>query len=378
MKINSFTGSCAVVLFLLALSLPGESRGEDLIVEHNPTGSSHFGSIQAAIDHARSLLVTTPTASLIIKVKADPVPYSGSFTPISRVPIQGESETAGTFVTANGSTPTITLDNVNTITIKNLTFLTATTGISLSNSSSISITNNVFQLGTSGTALLVLNSPSTTVVNNTFYGNGTVISTSSDILITNNIFSTNTVAISAQASAASPLTQVSYNDYHLNPKFGTDPNSLPNNLSTLTDPSFVDPANHDFHLKAGSPCHQYPAGGSAGNPNYPNNVNPGSFDLGAYGGPGSDRVPKTVTGVQAVKDASGSVTLTWDLNQSYQVGGYNVHFGPAVGTEGTGSPAFVAQGTNSTTMASQAGAATAPTAPVLTGITPRDQALAVT
>jgi hypothetical protein len=385
MKCKSIALLCSMCHLLLALAVPG-AWGEDLIVEHNPA-SGNFATIQAAIDEAKVRLNANSAASLVIKVRADDTPYNGSFTPISKVNIQGESETARTFISGGGTL--VTMSGVSNVTIKNLTFQTATTGISISNCSGITIANNIFRV-TGGTAVQVQGNTAglTTIVNNTFYQNSTAISTTtSNILITNNIFSTNSTAISAPGVTLT-LNEVSYNDFHLpNTVLGTDLNSLPNISAPNPDPLFVDPSLSDFHLLPNSPAHSYilsPGGTltNAGNPGFENVINPGSFDMGAYGGPNSDKVPKKVTGLAFAPAATGSVGLTWGLNRSYQVSGYNVYFGPStgfIGTVGTlSSPIFVAQGTNSTTLDNLPTTAVTPAAPVLTGALRSNQALALT
>ena len=140
------------LVVLLSVSNPRDALAVDLIVEHTLTDPSHFTSIQDAINYAGTALNTaaTSTTPFRILVQADPTPYSGSFTPISNVPIIGNL-TSGTFLSGSGTL--VNLNGVSSVTIQNLTFLGANVGISVINSSGISITNNVFKLGGSNTAI---------------------------------------------------------------------------------------------------------------------------------------------------------------------------------------------------------------------------------
>src|SRR6185369_10373320 len=111
--------------------------------------------------------------------------------------------------------------------------------------------------------------------------------------------------------------------------------------------------------------------------------NPGSFDMGAYGGPQSDTVPRKIANVTS-SPATPAITVSWNPNLSYQVVSYNVYYGftPDTLTTGQGadqgpSPISVLAGT--TTQALTVPAATTPPAtPTITSITPKDRALAIT
>jgi len=325
MNMKYFSRFFAMLAVLLVVSVPKALWAEDLIVEHNPADSTHFSTIQAAIDHAATVLSNpfSTTTSFRIIVKADPVPYTGPIKPISNVPIIGSS-TAGTFIAGNGSETLIDLSNVTSVAIRNFTFRNALIGISVANSSVINITNNVFQLGAAGTAVQVQNSPSTSIINNTFFGNSTAISTNSDITITNDIFSGNTTAISAQTA----LTQLSYNDFFSNGTNGVtslDAHSIPNSLVVNANPLFVDSITRDFHLQSGSPCV------NSGNPLYPNSFDSTTFDMGAYGGPNSDIVFATVAGLVSSLPAPTTVALSWNPTSNSRVTAYRVYYGTSSG-----------------------------------------------
>lgn len=328
----------AGVIFLALLCPSRTASARDLIVEHNPTDPTHFSAIQAAIAYVTSQ--TPTTTSFRIMVEPSSTPYSGPITPISNVPIIGR-ETARTIISGNSTGTLISANNVTNVTIRNFTIINAAIGISVVNSSTTVVASNVFQVGTGGTAVYVENSPSTQIINNTFYQNGTAVSTKSDILITNNIFSTNGTAISGSV----PLSQVTFNDYHGNTNIGVtlDSNSLPNATVTDPNPLFVDPANRDFHLKAGSPCHSY-NGVPAGNPSYQNRVDSTTFDMGAYGGLYSDTIPIPVKSIVATGSTSTappySIAISWTADLNYQVKGYKVYYGYTSGNY-TGNDAVV-------------------------------------
>ncbi|HEY5514447.1 MAG TPA: MXAN_2562 family outer membrane beta-barrel protein [Geomonas sp.] len=379
MRFTSSAWLAAITLILLTLSAPVAARGEDLIVEHNPTDSSHFATIQAAIDHA-AVIIRNPsstTTSFRVMVKADPVPYTGPISPISNVPIIGSS-TAGTFISGNGSGTLISLNNVASVEIRNFTFRSALIGISVANSSSVSITNNVFQMGTAGTAIQVQGSPSTSIINNTFFNNGTAISTNSDLTITNDIFSTNSAAISTQIA----LTGLSYNDFFANAANGVadlGAQSIPSPLVPNANPLFVDSANRDFHLQSGSPCV------NSGNPRYDNSFDSTTFDMGAYGGPKSDIVLAAVTGLTSSvsPDTPSTITLNWNPAGNSKVA-YRVYYGTSsrnytgAQAEAGASPFNVPVGTTSATLSGLPLTPPAvPGTPQLTSISPLNKGLQI-
>ena len=304
----------AAACILFSLSGPKAVLAEDLNVDNR--GGGGFTTIQAAIEHAR--LRRNEGTTFVIRVKSSPTPYRGPITPIGNVPIIGEN-TADTVI-AGGSPTLIDLSNISDgLTIRNFTFRSATTAISIAGSSLIDITNCVFDLGTTGTAIRVLNSPSTRIINNTFFANGTAISTNSDIEITNNIFANNTLAIDDQTT----LTKLSFSDFFDNGNNGVDlgNDSIPNNRVLDANPRFVNLARQDFRLQEDSPAK------GSGNPRFANSFDPSSSDMGAYGGPFSDRSVSTITGVTTEERPSNSIGVSWNPTSNNSVNGYRVYFG---------------------------------------------------
>ena len=373
MKTRCYSLLSAVLFALVTLSAAQTVRGEDLIVDHT-TSSGHFATIQAAIDNANSRLAGSPSSSFRIIVKASSTAYTGPITlRNSNVPIIGE-RTDGTFI-SGGSDALVTASGIANVQIRNLTFRSAGTAIAVSNNSGISITNNIFQAGGSSTAISVVDSPSTSVKNNTFYKNKIAISTNSDITIINNIFSTNGTAISAPGTT---LTKVSYNDYFPSLNSGLasiDSHSLPNATQTASDPKFVDADNsdftrQDFHLQDDSPCI------GAGDPQEANSFDTNTSDMGAFGGPNSDSVLRSVSGLTATVSPStpSTIVLTWNATGNRNVTAYRVYYGTASRSYGGTQATKPSPVTVSTTTASLEGlpltGPAAPEAPVLTGLTP--------
>jgi len=369
----------AVMFVLLSMAAPGAARGAVVVltVEHNPTDSSHFSTIQNAINSAKNQFASDNTLTFTINVKADKNAYVEPFTPISNMSIVGDS-TAGTFLSG---TTVANLSSVSGVEIRNFTFKNATVGISVLNSSA-TITNNVFQLGTTGTTAILVQNSSGTIANNTFFSNATAISATSAITITNNIFSNNIKAIDSQT--VSPT----FNDYFDNQTNGVtlDSNSFPNTKVTLSDPLFVTAslANGDFHLKSGSPAI------GSGNPQsqFTNSFN-SSSDMGAYGGPASDPQLSAVTGVTsslATSANSATMTVNWSPTSSSGVTGYRVYYGTSSrnytgtqATEGASPLPLVPLGTTTQNLSGlPLTAPAAPAVPTLTGLAPLNQALQVT
>jgi len=281
---------------------------------------TQYATIQAAIDAAAAGMTANPLD--IYSVLVEPGTYSEQITLRSSIPLRGR-ETARTLLNGAGNGAVITALGVTGVTVRNFTIVNAAIGIQVMNNANVSITNNVFQLGNGNTAIVVQAAPSTTIVNNTFYQNGTAISRDSDIIIKNNIFSANTVATS-QVSVAS---NISYNCFVGNGSDG--PPGLTPATNILADPLFADPALRNFHLQTSSPAID------TGDPTIFDALVDASnrSDMGAYGGPGMDPAPFPVSGLAITDFTDSSISLTWSPSTDYLVanpakpGGYKIYYG---------------------------------------------------
>jgi len=308
--------------------------------------------------------------------------HAGPIILPNNVTIKG-TETAKTFLTGNGSGTVMTVDgtaakNSGAVNIQNFTFVNALNGISILNNSSltnVNITNNVFQ-GLAGAAIIEQDSISTRVANNTFYQNTTAVACNSDITIANNIFSTNATAIADTAPpfTITKITNNAFFDNTVSNTTGTNP--------IAGDPSFVDPVNHDFHLKEGSPC--------IGKGNNTNTSTPN--DIGAYGGPSAETIPFPVSDLKITSTTDTSIDLIWSPNNSYLVtnttstaGGYNLYVGSASGvytgiltSSGTVSSPIAVGASTSYTLTGLTSPTTTLLAPDNVQSSPRDSRLILT
>ncbi len=338
-----------------------------------------FSTIQPAIDNAALQLSLNPGNSYSVFV--EPGTYAGGITLKSSIPVSGR-ETARTIISGGGTGTAVTANGVTGVSFRNFTITNATTGILVTGNSSVSITNNIFQTGPSSIAVQIQNSPASSIVNNTFYQNGTAIMRDSDSgSITNNIFynSANTVQINQGAG----ITQnsISYNLFFpaLNGPTGT--NFIPNSLVPALvnpDPLFVKPANGDFHIQlrtpTPSPCVDQ------GDPAITDGIDGTRSDIGAYGGPNADSIPFPVPEpVSAPTSTSTSISVSWDPNNSYLVtdpsnpGSYNVRYIFSSATTTVNIPSTA----TSTILSGLTSTVPIPPVPTITSTSPSDSALDV-
>ena len=377
MKVKRYAWLLAAFGILLTAPAPrAASTSINLIVQQSGSvdNQTTFSTIQDALLQAQRDITNDPTVTVGISVKAGT--YNGPIKAVNGVSISGES-TQGTII--QGSGPLISLDSsVSSVTIKHFTFKNSPIGIAVTGATTVTIENNVFELGSTYTAIQVQNSASTSIVNNTFYLNGTAIDTSSAVLVSNNIFSNNTNPIPAAAT----LGQLSYNYYFSNTSVvpATDPHSIPNTTQTVAqDPHFVNASGEDFHLQSGSPAR------GIGNPSYPN-VNSALSDMGAYGGPNADNSLSAVAGLSSSVTSPDSppttIALSWTATENGAVTGYRVYYGTSfrnyTGTAAGNSPISVSGQTSTTqtlTFNSLPPAPATPAAPVLSPLVSQNQAL---
>ena len=311
----------SAVLALLLASGPSFSQTVEIIV---PTDQP---SIQAAITAAAS-------GNIVV---VEPGTYQEAITLKDGVEVRGR-ETARTFLSGGGGGPVVTVNSAVTSTISSFTFINALVGIQVANNPSLlSIMNNVFQVGTInlGKAITVASSPGTSIINNTFNGNGTAIDRDADIMIVNNIFANNTTAI---IDSSGSDTNTAYNAFFHNT---TDGPGGANGVAG--DPFFVDPTVYDFHLQEGSPPPNPCV--DTGDPALTDIIDGSPSDIGAYGGPLADPLPFPVSGLTVQSTTATSIDLVWSPNNSYLVtnsvvpGGYWVYYGYASGVY-NGTDAF--------------------------------------
>jgi hypothetical protein len=254
------------------------------------------------------------------------------------------AETARTILNGGGAGAILTINGViSSLSIRNLTFFSATTGIAVQNStSSVDIRNNIFEVGTGSTAISISASQNTRVFNNTFYLNlNGIVSTDLALNIFNNIFyqGSGSTAITPSSMSLSfiknnlffngiigpPVVTVTINPHDVSPP---GPPGWNKNISEL-NPQFVsissgDVTQRDFHLLASSPCI------TSGDTTMGTNTvgDKSGTDIGAYGGQ-ADGIPYIVSGVSGLASASDTITLTWSPNNAYSTKGYNVYYGKA-------------------------------------------------
>ncbi len=361
--------TAAAFLLLTALT-PKAALAVDLIVEHTLTDPSHYTSIQAAINFADGI-VNTPTGTTVsydVVVQPSDTPYNETITLKSHISVRGV-ETARTILSSGTSGPVMTANGAVSLNVEHITFLNSSAGIVATAGSNIIVRNNVFLVGANGTGVQVSGAPSVEISNNSFFQNGKAIIRDSDtIKITNNIFSQNTVNISDTIAG---LTQnnITYNDFNPTP-LTTEPtgfNFIPNTSFLAPDPLFVDIANHDAHLTAGSPCIDN------GDPNITDTLDGTRSDIGAYGGADADTIPFIISGVTLASPAEGSITVSWQPNNSYVVtnptstlkGGYNVYYSLNRSGAPYDNKVSLSSTSTSTTIGGLITSATPPDAPVL-------------
>jgi len=316
-----------------------------------------------------------------------PGTYSGNFLINKNIASISGSETARTFLSASGSGAALTISGVTaSIKIRNLTFISAQTGIVVQSTPTAVIKSNIFETGTTSTAIQFLTSTSSEISNNTFHQNANdILSDTATVTIKNNIFSSqSTIAIGSNVSVANILNNLFFNCPATGPviQFVTTATDYKGNIQNQ-DPKFVtvsasDLALRDLHLLTGSPCID------AGNSSDTDVIDSSRADMGAYGGPEADTIPFRIQGVAVSSQLTSTISVTWNANNAYTVRGYRVYYGktPGVydGTEATegASPITLSTGTTVTSATLSGLTVTAaPEAPQLLSTSPRDGGLAL-
>jgi hypothetical protein len=273
-----------------------------------------YPTIQGAID----ALAAAPLLGDTVIV--EPGTYTEHVQMRSNITVRGR-ETARTFLRPDGGGTAVSFAAVSNSVIANFTMLGADTGVEIGGSTGIIVASNVFNIGGSGTGVRVTDGSSVDVLNNTFYANGTgLFRTVDNTLVRNNIFAANNTAIASDVGTAN----IAYQCYSANVTGAGLGTNVRNG-----DPLFVDSADHDFHLRQGSPCIDAGVGKDV--------IDGTDADLGAYGGDWADVFPfplkrPTATDTSAAAPPPYNIELGWSPNLSYLVssgsppGGYKIYY----------------------------------------------------
>lgn len=331
--------------------------------------------------------INTAVAGDTIELR--PGAYTGNFSVNKGLTAILGLETARTFLTSGASGAALTLNNVtSSISIRNLTFINSPIGISAQTSPSAQIANNVFQVGSSNTAIQLVNSGQTTILNNTFFQNANgILSDNVTVNVKGNIFSDQALAMSPTIDLANIQNNLFFVCASVGPLIVFDAGDTVNYRGNLRDqdPLFVNAVaavagQRDFHLRAGSPC--IDTGSTAGGSD---SVDGTTADMGAYGGSNADTIPFQVQNVAISTPTSSTLVITWSPNNSYTVKFYSIYYGTSSGNydgadavEGASPITLSTSTTGTTATLSGLSSAGTPSDPRALATSPRDGALVLT
>ncbi len=296
-------------------------------VTRSSAPSITYTTIQDALDDA----VTGDTITADVGTYAEHLNFSTVITNnVDNLTLEGE-ETARTIIDGGGTGNVIDLATFSKhITIKKFTIKNGTTGLSIGStgtSGAINITNNIITENTTG--IQCGTSANINITNNSIDQNTTGIScaNSTATTVTNSIVSNTTTTGTTGINVANSAI-VTYNDVYNNGS-----NTFVSGTGNITtNPLLVDPTNNDYHLKLNSPAID------AGNPDPAFNdlIDSTRNDIGAYGGPSMDVTPFLVSNLKVVCTSNdcSTINLSWNENQAYNIGDYQVFSGTASGSYG--------------------------------------------
>lgn len=260
-----------------------------------------FPTIQAAVDAA--------VAGDIITVA--PGIYTENIELIDNIELRGE-ETSRTILRPASADPIVQASGISNTIIRNFTFADGDVGVGVANGFNIGVRNNVFDVGSSGIGVDIGTLDSTVdVLNNTFFGNATAIGGVSDLAtVENNIFAFNDEHLAAGIDE----DRVAFNCFSEEP-LGFN--------AVVGDPGFVDIAERDFHLRAGSPCVDIGRGIDV--------IDDSIADAGAFGGEFADPRPFPVSQPDATVIPTDmpsvfNIQVDWEPSLSYAIDGYRLYY----------------------------------------------------
>lgn len=298
-------------LFIALTSASAVSRAENFTVP----GSAD--TLQGAIDFAKANTSTDDTITVASGT------YVGNLTITESLTIAAE-DGAKVILRGSSTDPLIQITGSSgVVTLQRLIVSTSGPGIA-ANGGTVNLRNLVI---TSASKAIDCQNTTGEIVQVTFYRiDAGIACTGSTMTIRNNIFAiVSGIPISLLAPLSGTTALTSYNLFFQVP----DPTPDEQRGSSIVeegDPSFVDPANDDFHLSSGSPAIDV----GDPNPDIVDGVDGTRSDLGAYGGPspGAHSKPFRTEGVVVTCDppTGTSCQVSWAANADYAVSGYRVSF----------------------------------------------------